>query len=115
MRQQLQVPATRVESVFPLAVHLGGYIRSERKVKIFQHIPLHYLCGRGHQCDRQGKSFTKAFKLTQLVVFLASELYWLSHVERLGISEKVVLPPETPPKCLPKHFRGEFRHSTAYL
>ena len=101
MRQQLQVPAARVKTVFPLAVHLWGFTRSEEKVKISQPAPLHKLCGRGPQCDRQGKNFTKPFNLTLAVVFLTSELYWLSHVERWDISEKVVLPSETPPKSLP--------------
>ena len=71
------------------------------KVKISRNAPLHLLCGKGPQCDRQGKSFTKPFNLTLTVTFLTSELYWLSHVERLEILEKVVLPPETPPKTLP--------------
>ena len=101
MRQRLQVSAARFKTVFPLAVHLGGYIRCMGKVNISPHVPLHKLCGRGPQCDRQGKSFTKTFNLTLVTVFLASEQYLLSHVERLGISEKVVLPPETSPKCLP--------------
>ena len=101
MRQQLQVSVARVKTLFPLAVHLGGYIRCVGKVNISQHVPLHKLCGRGPQCDRQGKNFTKPFNLTLAVVFLTSELYWLSHVERWDISEKVVLPSETPPKSLP--------------
>ena len=101
MRQQLQVSAARFKTVFPLAVHLGGYIRCVGKVNISPHVPLHKLCGRGPQCDRQGKNFTKPFNLTLAVVFLTSELYWLSHVERWDISEKVVLPSETPPKSLP--------------
>ena len=101
MRQQLQVPAAWVKTVFPLAFHLGAFTRYGGKVKISQHVPLHKLCGRGPQCDRQRKNFTKPFNLTLVVVFLASELYWLSHVERWDISEKVVLPSETPPKSLP--------------
>ena len=100
MRQQLQVPAAWVKTVFPLAVHLGAFTRYGGKVNISQHVPLHKLCGRGPQCERQGKNFTKPFNLTLAVVFLTSELYWLSHVERLGISEKVGIPPETSPKRL---------------
>ena len=101
MRQQLQVPAARVKSVLPLAVHLGGNVGHWGKVTISQHVLFRQLCGTGPQCDRQGKTFTKSFNLTLAVVFLTSELYWLSHVERLEILEKVVLPPETPPKTLP--------------
>ena len=98
MKQQLQVSATRVKTVFPLAVHLGAFTRYVGKRNIFQHVPLHKLCGRGPQCDRQGKNFTKPFNLTLAVVFLTAELYWLSHRESWEISEKVVLPPETSPK-----------------
>ena len=71
--------------------------------------------GRGPKFDRQGKSFTKPFNLTLAVTFLTSDLYLLSHVKRLEISEKAVLPPETPPKCLPPQFRGKFQISTARL
>ena len=92
MRQQLQVPAARVKTVFPLAVHLGGLTPSGGNVNISQHVPLHQLCGRGPQCDRQGKSFIKPFNLTLTVVFLTSDLYLLCHVERFEISKKVVLP-----------------------
>ena len=98
MRQQLQVSAARVKTVFPLAVHLWGFTRCAEKVNISQPAPLHKLCGRGPQCDRQGKNFTKPFNLTLAVVFLTAELYWLSHRESWEISEKVVLPPETSPK-----------------
>ena len=80
---------------------LGGTYSSWGNVDISQHVPLHQVCGRGPQCDRQGKSFTKPFNLTLAVVFLTSELYSLSHVESLEISKKAVLPPETPPKFLP--------------
>ena len=93
MRQQLQVSAARVKTVFPLAVHLGGYNGHWGKVNISLPTPLHHCCGRGPQWDRQGKSFTKPFNLTLAVVFIPSELYLLSDVERLGISEKVVLSP----------------------
>ena len=110
MRQQLQVSAARYKSVFPLAVHLGGYIRYGGKVNTSHHVPLHELCGRGTQCDRQGKSFTEPFKLTLAVVFLTSGLYSLSHVKRLGIPENVVLPPDAPPKMPPPNsLGGEFR------
>ena len=87
--------------MFPLAVHMGGYSRCGEKINILRNAVLHEVCGRGPQCDRQGKNFTKPFNLTLAVVFLTSDLYWLSHVESLGISEKAVLPPETPPKFLP--------------
>ena len=82
-----------VKTVFPLAIHLGGHSRCGRIVKILRNTPLQYLCGRGPRWDRQGKNFTKAFYLTLTVVFLTSELYLLSQVKRLGISEKVVLSP----------------------
>ena len=49
----------------------------------------------------RGKSFTKPFNLTLMVVFLTSNKYLLYQVKRNGISEKVVLPPETPPKIVP--------------
>ena len=48
-----------------------------------------------------GKNFTKSFKLTLAVVFLTSDLYLLSQMERLGIPKKVLLPPRTPPKSPP--------------
>ena len=98
MRQQLQIPVAWVKTVFPLAFHLGAFTRYGGKVNSSQHVPLHKLCGRGPQCDRQGKNFTKPFNLTLAVVFLTAELYWLSHRESWEISEKVVLPPETSPK-----------------
>ena len=74
MRQQLQVPAVRVKTVLPLAVHLGRFTRSGGKVNISQPVPLHKLCERGPQCDHQGKDFTKPFNLTLAVVFLNAEL-----------------------------------------
>ena len=101
MTQQLQVPAARVKTGFPLAVPVWGFTRDGGKVNISQPAPLHKLCGRGPQCDRQGKNFTKPFNLTLAVVFLASKLCLLCHVEKLRISEKVGLPRETPPETLP--------------
>ena len=101
MRQQLQVSAARVKTVFPLAVHLGGYIQYGRTLNISLNFPHCKLCGRGPKCDRRGKKLFKPFNLTLAAVVFTSELYWLSHVERFGILGKVVLPPETPPKCLP--------------
>ena len=83
----------RFKTVFPLAVHLGGYNLYGGKINISRNATLHQLCGRGPQCDRQGKSFTKPLTLTLAVVFLTSDLYLLSDVERLAISKKVVLPP----------------------
>ena len=72
----------QVQNCFPLAVHLGAFPLSGGKVNISQLVPLHKLCGRGPQCDRQGKNFTKPFNLTLAVAFLTSELYWLYQVER---------------------------------
>ena len=85
--------AARVKTVFPLAVHLGGYKGHGGKPNISRNAPLHQRCGKGPQWDRQGKSFTKPFNLTLAVVFVSSELYLLSQVERLRISEKAVLSP----------------------
>ena len=48
-------------------------------------------------CDRQGKSFTKHFNLTLAVTFRTSDLYFLSHVERLKILKNAVLPPKMLP------------------
>ena len=85
--------AARVKTVFPLAVHIGGYNGHGWKVNFSRNTPPHKCCERGPQWDRQGKSFTKPFNLTLAVVFVSSELYLLSQVERLRISEKAVLSP----------------------
>ena len=98
------------KQLFPWRSTWGDIIVVWGKVNISRNAPLHQLCGRGPQCDRQGKSFPKPFNLTLAAVFLTSDLYLLSHLERLEISKKVALPPETPPKCLPlKVSGGNFR------
>ena len=101
VRQQQQVSVARVKTLFPLAVHLGGHNRCGGKFNTSRNAFLHQLCGRGPQCDCQGKSFTKPFNLTLVVVFLTSDLCLLTLVVRLGFLEKVVLPPRSPPKGLP--------------
>ena len=94
----------QVQNCFSPGGHFGGYSRCGGEINISRNAALHKLCGRGPQCDRQGKSFTKPCNLTVAVVCLTSDLYSLSHVERLEISKKAVLPPETPPKFL--HLTG---------
>ena len=85
--------AAGVKTVFPLAVHLGEILDMREENQHFMESPfLSNLGGRGPQWDRQGKSFTKPFNLTLAAVFLTLDLYLLSHVERLGISEKVRSP-----------------------
>ena len=81
------------QNCFSLAVDLGGYSGYGGRSHISQNATFHQLCGRGPWCDRRRKNFTKPFKLTMAVVFLTSDLYLLSHVGRLQISQKVVLSP----------------------
>ena len=84
----MQVSAARVETVFPLAVHLEGYIRCG-DIQDLTKSDFPNVFGRGPKCDRRGKTFTKHFKLTLTVVVLTSDLYLLSHVRRFRISQIV--------------------------
>ena len=101
LRQHLQVSAARVKIIFSLAVHFGGYCLWRGISTIHKMSPFPQLCGRGHLCDRQWKHFTKPLNLTLEALFYTSKQYLLSEVKRLGISETVVPPPESPPKIAP--------------
>ena len=57
MRQQVQVSAAKIKTIFPLAVHLRGYNLHGEKFQISRRTHLRPCCGKGLQWDRQGKKF----------------------------------------------------------
>ena len=65
--------------------------------KFSHHKPQQMCYGRGSQGDRQGKGFTKPLKLPLTVVFWAFDKLLLFQMERLEISDKVVLSPKSLP------------------
>ena len=90
MRQQLKVLAARTETIFPLAVHWGWYIRCGIKSTVVSKSPIISFVGEVPSVTAMER-FTKPFNVTPAVVFLISELHLLSQAKQLAISEKVVL------------------------
>ena len=97
--------AARFKTLFPLAVHIVGNKRHGGKPTISQQYPPTKLSGEGPQGERQGKSFTKPFKWTLVLVFLTYKSYLLSHINRWGFSEIVDIHP-LPHKIVPPRVRG---------
>ena len=105
VRQQLQVSAASVKTVFPPAVHLDGYDRYGGQSTFHEMPPLHQLCVSGPLCDRQGKSFTKPFNLTCRLCFSLLTCTCCLTWKVQEFQKKLCLPPEVP-KFLPLTVSG---------
>ena len=100
VRHPLKVSTARVKIVFPLAIHLGGYIRYGVKVNISKCVPSISFVG-GVPVWPPGEKLDKIFQLDPNGCVAHFWTVLDVSTRKIGNLKKVVVPPRTPPKTLP--------------